>query len=52
MCVAVPRQVVQHTVILPFFSVLNEPGANRVGSHVFPFVMVILVAAEPMMKAA
>jgi len=52
MCVAVPRQVVQHTLILPFFSPLNEPGPNRIGSHAFPFVMVILVAAEPMMKTA
>jgi hypothetical protein len=52
MCVAVPRQVVQHTLILPLFSVLNEPGPDRIGSHILPFLMIIFIATQTMMKAA
>ena len=52
MCVAVPRQVVQHALILPLFSVPNETGPDGIGSHVLPFLMIILVTAEPMMKTA
>jgi hypothetical protein len=52
MCVAVPRQVVQHALILPLFSVPNEPGPDGIGSHVFPFLMIIFIATQTMMKAS
>ena len=39
-------------MIVPFFSMLNQPGPNRIGLYVFPFLMVALVPAQAVMKTA
>jgi hypothetical protein len=52
MYVALPRQVVQYTLIFPLVSILNQICPDRIGSGIFPFLMVVFIAAQPMMETA
>ena len=47
---SVPRQVVQHTLVLPFFGIFDEPRPDRISPHVFPLLMIIFIATQTMMK--